>query len=126
MVASIVAEVSDDKTLPKAERKRLQVANASHKSHEAKLVKLADKLDNLRDLQRCPPEKWSQQQVQGYFVWAKAVVKGLRGTCQTLEDQLDEVFAGTLQLGGHTLPCIPAGNESLLLAQYYELMSKVD
>ncbi len=53
---SIVDEVSDDKDLPKAERKRLQVLNAPNKSSRAKLVKLADKLYNLRDLDRVIPE----------------------------------------------------------------------
>ena len=53
---SIVAEVTDDKSLPKMERKRLQIVNAPHKSREAKLVKLADKLYNLRDLKRCTPQ----------------------------------------------------------------------
>lgn len=54
-VARIVQEVTDDKSLPKQERKRLQVAHAPHRSHQAKLVKLADKLYNLRDLNRCTP-----------------------------------------------------------------------
>lgn len=54
-VASIVQEVTDDKTLPKQERKLLQVEHAPHRSHQAKLVKLADKLYNLRDLNRCTP-----------------------------------------------------------------------
>ena len=48
-IARIVAEVTDDKRLPKAERKRLQIEHAPKISHEAKLVKLADKLVNLRD-----------------------------------------------------------------------------
>lgn len=54
-VASIVQEVTDDKTLPKQERKVQQVKHAPHCSHQAKLVKLADKLYNLRDLNRCTP-----------------------------------------------------------------------
>lgn len=55
-VARIVQEVTDDRSLLKAERKRLQVEHAPHCSHQAKLVKLADKLYNLRDLNRCTPE----------------------------------------------------------------------
>lgn len=54
-VADIVAEVSDDKTLEKAERKRLQVEHAAHISGRAKLVKLADKICNLRDIAAFPP-----------------------------------------------------------------------
>lgn len=58
-IKGIVAEVTDDKTLPKAERKRLQIVHAKDSSHDAKLVKLADKLYNLRDLERCTPERWT-------------------------------------------------------------------
>ncbi|KAJ0056515.1 hypothetical protein NL108_009677 [Boleophthalmus pectinirostris] len=92
VVSGIVAEVTDDKTLSKAERKRLQVEHARHCSPRAKLVKLADKLYNLRDLQRTAPVGWSEQRVQEYFVWARDVVKGLRGTSPILEEKLDQMF----------------------------------
>ncbi|XP_002130856.2 guanosine-3',5'-bis(diphosphate) 3'-pyrophosphohydrolase MESH1-like [Ciona intestinalis] len=91
-VKSVVAEVTDDKTLPKEERKRLQVCNAPHKSREAKLVKLADKLYNLRDLNRCTPQGWSEQRVEEYFKWAFKVVAGLRNTNSMLEEKLDALF----------------------------------
>ncbi|XP_078667078.1 guanosine-3',5'-bis(diphosphate) 3'-pyrophosphohydrolase MESH1-like [Branchiostoma floridae x Branchiostoma belcheri] len=91
-VRGIVAEVTDDKTLPKMERKRLQVVNAPKKSHKAKLVKLADKLYNLRDLERATPEGWTAERVTEYFRWAAQVVEGLRGTNQALEHILDELF----------------------------------
>ena len=64
---NIVKEVTDDKSLPKAERKRLQIQNASKKSHKAKLINLADKLYNLRDQQRAIPVGWSQDRVKEYF-----------------------------------------------------------
>ena len=70
--------MTDDKTLEKQERKRLQIVNAPKKRVEAKRVKLADKLYNLRDLERCTPEGWSEERVQQYFIWAKQVVDGLR------------------------------------------------
>uniref|UniRef100_A0A3B4WDF4 Guanosine-3',5'-bis(diphosphate) 3'-pyrophosphohydrolase MESH1 n=1 Tax=Seriola lalandi dorsalis TaxID=1841481 RepID=A0A3B4WDF4_SERLL len=60
-VARIVEEVTDEKSLPKQERKRLQVEHAPHCSRQAKLVKLADKLYNLRDLNRCTPVGWTAQ-----------------------------------------------------------------
>ncbi|KAJ8340329.1 hypothetical protein SKAU_G00349620 [Synaphobranchus kaupii] len=91
-VARIVQEVTDDKTLPKQERKRQQVEHAPHCSHQAKLVKLADKLYNLRDLNRCTPTGWTEERVQEYFVWAAQVVRGLRGTNQTLEIKLQQLF----------------------------------
>lgn len=64
-VRKIVEEVTDDKSLPKQERKRLQIVHAKDTSHKAKLVKLADKLYNLRDLQCCAPEGWTD--VRTYF-----------------------------------------------------------
>ncbi|NXY17397.1 MESH1 pyrophosphohydrolase, partial [Atrichornis clamosus] len=91
-VRGVVEEVTDDKTLPKMERKRLQVKRAPGCSRRAKLVKLADKLYNLRDLNRCTPQGWSAQRVQEYFQWAALVVSGLRGTSAVLEGALQRLF----------------------------------
>ncbi|XP_047437008.1 guanosine-3',5'-bis(diphosphate) 3'-pyrophosphohydrolase MESH1 [Mugil cephalus] len=91
-VARIVQEVTDDKTLSKQERKRQQVEHAPHCSRQAKLVKLADKLYNLRDLNRCTPVGWTAERVQEYFVWASEVVRGLKGTNSALEEKLEELF----------------------------------
>ena len=92
-VAGIVAEVTDDKSLAKEERKRLQIVKSGSKSHEAKLVKLADKIANLRDITSSPPADWSEQRKIEYFDWAKAVVDGLRGTNASLEAAFDEAYA---------------------------------
>ncbi len=78
-IARIVAEVTDDAALPKAERKRLQVEHAARLSPEAKLVKLADKICNLRDVALRPPASWSLERRREYFEWAKQVIDGLRG-----------------------------------------------
>jgi len=86
-------EVTDNKLLSKEERKRLQIEHAPHISRRAKLVKLADKLYNLRDLKLATPVSWSETRVQEYFVWAAKVVDGLRGTNRAMEDQLDALFA---------------------------------
>ncbi|XP_048811678.1 guanosine-3',5'-bis(diphosphate) 3'-pyrophosphohydrolase MESH1 isoform X2 [Lagopus muta] len=91
-VRRVVEELTDDKTLPKAERKRLQVERAAGSSARAKLVKLADKLHNLRDLQRCAPKGWSEERVQEYFRWAAEVVAGLRGTSPPLEAALQRLL----------------------------------
>ncbi|XP_059486921.1 guanosine-3',5'-bis(diphosphate) 3'-pyrophosphohydrolase MESH1 [Neocloeon triangulifer] len=89
-VRSIVAEVTDDKTLAKQERKEAQVRNAPKKSYEAKLVKLADKLYNLRDLSspNGRPQDWDDERVREYYRWARRVVEGLKGTHQGLEDKI--------------------------------------
>lgn len=91
-VADVVMEVTDDKMLPKDKRKRLQIEHAPHMSRRAKLVKLADKLYNLRDLKRSVPVGWTDRRVQEYFEWAAKVVAGLRGTCPALEEKLDALF----------------------------------
>lgn len=91
-IKNIVAEVTDDKSLPKEERKRLQIVHAITISHEAKLVKLADKLYNLRDLQRSLPSWWTEERRTEYYAWAKKVVDNLRGTNKALEDELDKIF----------------------------------
>jgi guanosine-3',5'-bis(diphosphate) 3'-pyrophosphohydrolase len=92
-IARIVAEVTDDKTLDKAERKRLQVEHAAHISPAAKLVKLADKICNLRDMIDAPPANWDLKRRQEYFDWAKAVVDRLRGTHPKLEALFDTAYA---------------------------------
>ena len=97
-VASIVAEVTDDKSLPKAERKLRQIANAPTKSHEAKLVKLADKICNLRDLRDCPPD-WSPERIADYHRFAKDVYRGLKGTNAALDNQIDHLLAQHAQAG---------------------------
>ena len=89
-IATIIMEVSDDKTLPKDERKRKQVENAGKKSHQAKLIKLADKTSNLRTIASSPAADWSVERRFEYVEWAKAVVAGLRGTSPWLERQFDE------------------------------------
>jgi guanosine-3',5'-bis(diphosphate) 3'-pyrophosphohydrolase len=98
-VAGIVAEVTDDKGLPKAERKRLQVEHASQISANAKLVKLADKICNVRDIAACPPADWSVERKLEYFDWAKAVVDGLRGVNPALESIFDEAYKGKSTAG---------------------------
>jgi guanosine-3',5'-bis(diphosphate) 3'-pyrophosphohydrolase len=91
-VARIVAEVTDDQKLPKAERKRLQVERAAGLSPEAKLVKLADKICNLRDVAERPPASWDLARRREYFDWAKRVVDGLRGAHPALEASFDAAY----------------------------------
>lgn len=92
-IAAIVLEVTDDKTLDKATRKRLQIEHAAHASPEAKLVKLADKICNLRDILVSAPEGWPLERQQEYFDWAHQVIAGVRGTHAALEALFDTVYA---------------------------------
>jgi len=76
-VAGLVAEVTDDKSLPKAERKRLQVVHAAHKSPGAALIKIADKTSNVRAIGLAPPVAWSAERMHAYLDWAAEVVAAL-------------------------------------------------
>ena len=99
-VLSIVLEVTDDKSLPKLKRKHLQIETASMKSTKAKLVKLADKCCNVRDLRVLPPENWSMERRREYLLWSEKVVAGLRGTNAALEEYYDhELSIGKTLLG---------------------------
>jgi len=92
IISGVVAEVSDDKSLPKAERKRLQVEHAAQISRRAKLVKLADKIANLRDVAKSPPIGWSLERRQEYFDWAKEVIDQVRGVHPRLEAVFDAAY----------------------------------
>ena len=84
-VAELVSEVTDDKALPKAERKRLQIETAPHKSRRARMIKLADKASNLHSMIMSPPKDWSLERRRDYIDWADKVVAGCRGVNAYLE-----------------------------------------
>ncbi len=92
-IAETVAEVTDDKSLPKPRRKALQIEHAPHLSKRAQLVKLADKICNLRDVASIPPHDWPLQRRREYFDWAKQVVDGVRGVHPRLEELFDAAYA---------------------------------
>ena len=91
-IAAVVAEVTDDTALPKADRKRLQIEHAAQLSEGAKLVKLADKICNLRDVAERPPAKWGLERRREYFEWAKRVIDRLRGAHPVLEAAFDAAY----------------------------------
>jgi guanosine-3',5'-bis(diphosphate) 3'-pyrophosphohydrolase len=92
-VADVVAEVTDDKSLPKARRKALQIEHAPHMSKRAALVKLADKTCNLRDVAQNPPASWPLARRRQYFDWANAVVDALPPASKRLRRAFDAAHA---------------------------------
>ncbi len=92
-VRDLVMEVTDDKNLPKAERKRLQVVNAPHKSPKARQIKLADKISNVYEIAHDPPRDWTIERRREYLDWTEKVINGLRGQNPALEARYDEVLA---------------------------------
>jgi guanosine-3',5'-bis(diphosphate) 3'-pyrophosphohydrolase len=89
-VRSLVEEMTDEKQLPKAERKRLQIEHAPRLSPEAKLIKIADKIANVRDVADRPAKDWTPQRRLEYLDWAIQVVDGCRGVNAALERLFDE------------------------------------
>jgi len=87
-VLSIVKELSNDRNLSGQENKQRQIEHAPLMSQEAKLVKLADRLYNIRDLQAKTPVTWSKEDVERYFSWAAKLLQGLAGTDEHLENAL--------------------------------------
>ncbi len=90
-VANMVSEVTDDKSLPKAERKQKQIEHAPHLSFGAKHIKLGDKISNIRDVLENPPDGWSDERRREYVEWGEKVVGGLRGTNENLEKHFDDL-----------------------------------
>ena len=91
-VAQLVAEVTDDKSLPKQVRKALQILHAPAASSSAKRIKMADKVCNVRDITVHPPGEWSLERRREYLGWAGRVVDGCRGVDARLEQIFDEAL----------------------------------
>lgn len=98
-IAALVLEVTDDKRLGTAARKQHQVEQAPHSSPQARLVKLADKICNLRDMLSAPPAGWPVTRKRDYFDWTQQVVAGLRGAHPQLEAQVDALLLRRDELG---------------------------
>lgn len=126
-VARIVGEVTDDKSLSKVERKRQQVVHAREISTEARMVKLADKLSNLRDLVERPLPSWSATRVRGYFAWAWHVVDALGDASPPLRAELDRLFAGDVPLGDAMVRAVPESEaeRTRVLDDYYRMLEGV-
>jgi (p)ppGpp synthase/HD superfamily hydrolase len=98
-VAQLVIEVTDDKSLPKQERKQLQIENAPRRSAGAQMIQLADKISNLRSLASSPPVDWNEHRKAEYVSWAKRVVNGFSAPNPVLKAELDKAVSRLQGLG---------------------------
>lgn len=99
-VRELVEEMTDDKGLPKAVRKQLQIDHAPQVSPKAKVIKLADKISNVRDVSTSPPSDWSLERRREYLDWTQDVIAGCRGVNPGLEAGYDRALAeGRRSLG---------------------------
>src|SRR5690606_29772092 len=101
-VTGLVLEITDDKSLPKAERKRLQIEHSPHLSPDAKPIKLADKISNIRDITASPPADWPHERRVQYVEWGIKVVAGLRGCNDGLEAAFDETVEAAWERFGRS------------------------
>ena len=90
-VAALVLEVTDDMTLPKAQRRQRQIEDAPHKSPGAKLIKIADKISNIRARIVTRPNKKQRDDLADYVAFSKKVVAGCRGANASLDAEFDKV-----------------------------------
>jgi len=91
-VADLVLEMTDDKSLPKAERKRLQIEHAPSMSVRAQTIKLADKISNLRGILTSPPADWDYERKKQYFEWGKSVVDALSAPNPALKVEFERTY----------------------------------
>lgn len=125
-IASIVFEVTDDRTLSKRERKRAQLEHITKISKEAKFVKAADMYHNLNALKTLPPKNWSIEYIQGYFVWKKTIFeKGIKGINSKIDEIFEEwFFSDDAQfiVDNIKYDCIPKNkNLDVVLTEFFEL-----
>lgn len=92
LVADTVMEVTDDKSLPKLRRKRLQITRTRFKSERAKLIKLSDKTCNLHDVTTNPPKDWDAQRRAKYVQHSLAVVNTIRAASPVLAARFDAIY----------------------------------
>src|SRR5206468_1131156 len=97
-VTGLVLEMTDDMSLPSAERKRHQVARASGLTPRAKCIKIADKIANVGDIAHNPPPDWTLERRRAYFEWTAQVIDGCRGVNPGLERRYDQVLAEARRL----------------------------
>jgi len=98
-ICHIVLEMSDDKTLDKKVRKQKQVEDSRHKSYEARVIKIADKISNVKDVLYNPPALWTTSRRRDYLFWAREVVNSIRGTNAGLEAEFDALFSKLDEIG---------------------------
>ncbi len=94
-VCNLVQEVTDDKTLPKLERKQRQIDHAKEISGDAALIKLGDKISNVTDITNTPPTDWDSNRRLEYFEWAEKVINN----CPKVNEALENHFAEVVRKG---------------------------
>jgi GTP diphosphokinase / guanosine-3',5'-bis(diphosphate) 3'-diphosphatase len=91
IITGLVIEATDDQAPPRAERYAAQIAKVPSYSHDAKLIKIADRIANIRD-SLVPPKTWSRERQLGHFAQSQTIVNLMRGTHAVLESMYDAAY----------------------------------
>ena len=83
-VGTAVSELSDDMALSYDERKKRQVQNAKDLSDLARVIRIADKICNIRDIMEYPLD-WSLEKKLRYVKNSIEIVDQIKGTNSQLE-----------------------------------------
>jgi guanosine-3',5'-bis(diphosphate) 3'-pyrophosphohydrolase len=97
-VTGLVLEMTDDMSMPSAERKRQQLERAPTITDRAKCIKIADKIANVYDIAHHAPPDWTLDRRRTYFEWTAQVIDKCRGVNAGLEKRYDEVLAEARRL----------------------------
>jgi guanosine-3',5'-bis(diphosphate) 3'-pyrophosphohydrolase len=116
-IADLVAEVTDDKSLSKYERKRHQAESMINKSVGAKMIKLADKYDNLQSHLKSPIPGWSREDIENYFAWCWRVVQNAKDICPDLANKIEMDCLSKVLPNTHS-------EREIILNRYYEILKK--
>ena len=98
-VCKYVLEVTDEKTLPKDERKKRQIEHAKKLSKGAALIKLGDKISNVTDVTNNPPADWDINRRKQYLDWAEKVIEN----CPKVNDRMENKFQEIIKQGRKAL-----------------------
>jgi guanosine-3',5'-bis(diphosphate) 3'-pyrophosphohydrolase len=97
-ILSIVEELTDDPALSKKEQHEAQIRNAPLESHEAKIIKIGDKISNITHLKENSPLDLDSKKKLEYLNWTRQVIDGIRGTNTCLENRYDEQYEKTRKI----------------------------
>ncbi len=92
IVSQYVQEMTVKKELTLKEQKKYQIIQAFHQTPSVAVIKLSDKLSNLKTLAQTPPASWSRDRIDQYFQWAQSVIENLPEANSFLKQAVKDVI----------------------------------
>jgi len=92
-VSSYLEEMTSKQGLSLKEQKKQQIMQAFRQNPSVAIIKLSDKLSNLKTLATSPPPSWSRDRIDQYFQWAQTVIENLPESNQLLKKAVKNVIS---------------------------------